>query len=113
MARFHNLHVYDLARSILRDCATITDGMQGFGDLSNQMRRAAISAVSNIAEGACSRHDKQFIRFLDLARGSANELQAQLGIASDLGLVDPDHAVHDRCDHLGRSLTKLIRSLSG
>lgn len=113
MARFHNLHVYDLARVILRDCAAITEHMSGFGDLTNQMRRAAISVVSNICEGASSGNDRQFIRSLNLARGSANELQAQLGIASDLGLVDPDHAVHDRCDHLGRSLTKLIRSLDG
>lgn len=112
MARFHQLHVYHLARAVLRDCATITDRMQGFGDLTNQMRRAAISVISNISEGASSGNDKQFVRYLNLARASANELQAQLDIASDLGFLDSTHAIHDRCDHLGRSLTRLIQAIS-
>ena len=113
MARFHHFHVYHLAREVLRDCASVTERHCAFGDLHDQMRRAAISIVSNICEGASARSDKQFIRFLDLARGSANELQAQLGIASDLGFLDTGHPVHDRCDHLGRSLTRLIQRLSG
>lgn len=113
MARFHQLHVYHLARAVLRDCAAITDRMQGFGDLTNQMRRAAISVISNISEGASSGNDKQFARYLNLARASANELQAQLDIACDLGFLACDHAIHDHVDHLGRSLSKLIRFLSG
>ncbi len=46
MARFHSLFVYTLARENLRDIARITERMHGFGDLVNQMRRAAISVVS-------------------------------------------------------------------
>ena len=51
MARYHSLTIYVLARENLRDIARITQHMPGFGDLANQMRRAAISTVSNISEG--------------------------------------------------------------
>ncbi len=113
MARFHSLFVYQLARENLRDVARITERMHGFGDLVNQMRRAAISVVSNICEGASSGNDRQFARYLTIARASANELQGQLAIVADLGELDPDHPIHDRCDHLGRALTKLLRTLTG
>ena len=113
MARYHSLTIYALARENLRDIARITQHMPGFGDLANQMRRAAISVVSNISEGAASGSDKTFIRYLGFARGSANELQAQLEMLSDLDLLPADHPLHDRCDRLGRSITKLILSLSG
>ncbi len=113
MARFHNLIIYTLAPENLRDIAAITDSMHGFGDLVNQMRRAAISVVSNICEGSASGSNRQFGRYLTIARASANELQGHLAIVSDLGSLDPTHPIHDCCDHLGRSLTKLIRILSG
>jgi len=113
MARYHQLVIYTLARENLRDIAEITRTMTGFGDLSNQMRRAAISVVSNISEGAATCRDAQFIRYLNTARASANELQAQLEILVDLGSIQRAHTVHDRCDRLGRSITKLIRFLSG
>ena len=113
MARFHNLVIYRIARENLRDIADITRAMDGFGDLSNQMRRAAISVVSNISEGAATCRDAQFIRYLNTARASANEPQAQLEIVADLGSIDHRHPVHDRCDRLGRSITKLIAYLSG
>jgi four helix bundle protein len=113
MARFHSLIVYNLARENLRDIAHITTRMHGFGDLVNQMRRSAISVVSNICEGASSGNDRQFARYLSIARASANELQGQLIIVVDLGELDAEHPIHDRCDHLGRALTKLLRSLTG
>jgi four helix bundle protein len=113
MARYHQLEIYRIARETLREVACISSAKSGFGDLANQMRRAAISVVSNISEGASTCNDRQFIRYLGIARGSANELQAQLEIASDLGLVDPTHPIHDRCGRLGRSITRLINYLSG
>ncbi len=113
MARFHSLHVYALARENLRDVARITERRHGFGDLVNQLRRAAISVVSNICEGAATGNDRQFARYVTIARASANELQGQLAIVADLGLLDSAHPIHDRCDHVGRSLTKLLRALTG
>lgn len=111
MARFHSLNVYHLACAVLRDSAAVSARCRGFGDLSQQIQRSAVSVVSNICEGAASGSDRQFARYLVIARASANELQAQLGIARDLGFLAEDHPVHDRCDHLGRALTRLKRSL--
>ena len=53
--------------------------------LVNQMQRAAVSIPSNIAEGAGRNSDKEFIRFLDIANGSAFELETQLFLSLDLG----------------------------
>ena len=113
MPRFHNLSVYHLAKQVLRDCVELTSGRSGVGDLSNQIRRAAVSVVSNICEGCGTGPGKAFVRYLILARASANELQGQLEILATLGQVADDHPVHDRCDHVGRCLTTLIRRLSG
>jgi four helix bundle protein len=113
MARFHSLRVYQLARAVLRDCIPLTANMPGYSDLANQMRRAAVSVISNIGEGAATGTQRHFVHYLTLARASANELQAQLDIACDLGFLDPAHPVLDRCDHLGRSLTRFILVRSG
>lgn len=53
--------------------------------LTNQTRRSAISISSNIAEGANRRSHRDFIRFLNIASGSAAELETQLEIAKRLG----------------------------
>lgn len=113
MARFQSLIVYTLARENLREVAQLTARMNGFGDLTNQMRRSAISVVSNICEGASAGSDRQFARYLTIARASANELHGQLAIVTDLGELDPEHPIHDRCEHLERAHTKLLRTLTG
>ncbi|WKK58110.1 four helix bundle protein [Sphingobacterium sp. BN32] len=56
--------------------------------LSNQIKRAAVSVASNIAEGAGRNSNKEFARFLSIANGSCYELLTQITIASKLGLMD-------------------------
>ena len=56
--------------------------------LSNQIRRSAVSIPSNIAEGYLRGHKLEYIRFLNIAFGSAAELETQLIIAKELGFGD-------------------------
>ena len=79
--------------------------------LATQMRRAAVSVLSNIAEGASRRSDSEFRRFLEIARGSLAELQSQLTIASDLGLLEDDEGqrLAEAASNTARVIHGLIR----
>lgn len=81
--------------------------------LSSQMRRAAVSIPSNIAEGHSRAQTRDFIRFLALSRGSVSELETQLIIATKLGLVQKANAdrVAGMLDEESRMLAGLQRSL--
>lgn len=91
--------VYRLTKSFPAD--------ERFG-LTNQMRRAAVSISSNLAEG-CSRKSKSdFSRFIEIATGSAFELVSQARIAREQLLLSPaDH------DHLYQSALEIVRMLTG
>ena len=110
MANINSLIVYKEARELIRAVQPITKGV-GFGDLGHQIRRAAISIASNICEGAGSGSDKQFARYCRLARGSANEVQGQLQILCDLGVISDTHPTIRLSDRIGRRLTCLIKKL--
>ena len=79
--------------------------------LSSQIRRAAVSVPSNIAEGHDRNFDKEFCRFLCIARGSLAELETQLIIASKLNYADKDtiNSVLEKCDEIGKMLNALIK----
>jgi four helix bundle protein len=79
--------------------------------LSHQMRRCAVSVASNIAEGAARSSRTEYIRFLDIARGSLSELETQVYICTDLELLRPDCQIQDDVAEIGRMLTALIRRL--
>ncbi len=59
--------------------------------LAAQLRRAAVSVPSNLAEGAARNGRREFVNFLGIARGSLSELETQLLIATDLGYLPSDH----------------------
>jgi four helix bundle protein len=82
--------------------------------LTQQMRRAAVSIPSNIAEGKGHRSNREFSHFLFHARGSLLELQTQLMIASELGYLSGEslRKLLDSADRVGRALSGLINSLS-
>ncbi len=112
MAKFTNLRVWQRARELLREISLVTSDMRAEGDLKSQLRRAAISVVSNIAEGA-ERSDREFIRFLTIALGSTAEVEAQITIACDLGLIDQATTarITDLTDHIGKMIRRLVQSM--
>ncbi len=82
--------------------------------LTSQIRRAAVSVPSNIAEGQGRRGVGDFRRFLAIARGSLAEVETQLVIAARLGYCSADatRALREQAAEVGRLLSGLIRSLS-
>jgi len=81
--------------------------------LTSQLRRAAVSVPSNIAEGQGRATRGEFIQFLSHARGSLYELETQIIIATDLKYIVPvrKDPLLDRITELGRILNGLIASL--
>ena len=88
--RFEDIAAGQKARELAREVYSVS----GRGSLSRdygpreQLRRAAVSVMSNIAEGFEREGDVEFKRFLSIAKGSAGEVRAQLYVALDCGLLD-------------------------
>ena len=90
MHNFRQLDVWNRALAVTEDVYSITRRFpksERFG-LVTQMRRSAVSIVSNIAEGSSRTTKRDVRRFLSISRGSASELEAQLIVAERVGLVD-------------------------
>ena len=80
--------------------------------LAQQMRRAAVSMPSNIAEGADCNGAKEFLNFIGISRGSLAELETQLQLAVMLGFALPDHPAFELANSTGKLLTGLHKKLS-
>lgn len=81
--------------------------------LVSQMRRAAVSIPSNIAEGAGRGGEKEFRQFLMIARGSLSELETQAQLAQQFGYLERPEEIFDAIQRLSRIIAGLNRSLGG
>jgi four helix bundle protein len=81
--------------------------------LTSQLRRAAVSVSSNIAEGKGRSSDKELVLFLHHSRGSLLEVETQLFIARELAYIDEQRAEHllAEVENLAKALNALINSL--
>lgn len=82
--------------------------------IGDQMRRAAISIPSNIAEGHGRLSNKEFLRFLSIARGSKAELETQLELCVNVGFFSNDDIaeVTKSLDELGKMMYSLMQKLA-
>ena len=115
MQDFRNLKVWEKGHALTLNVYKTSSGFprhEQFG-LTSQMRRSASSIPSNLAEGCGRGSDADFGRFLQMAMGSACELDYQLLLAHDLGyLQSSDHAaLQQQVAETKRMLTALIQRL--
>jgi four helix bundle protein len=112
---YRDLRVWKTAVDLTLEVYRITEAFppsERFG-LTSQLRRAAISVASNIAEGHARSTRGEYRNFLSVARGSAIEVEVQLFLAEQIGYVESPMLVKARgyCDSISRMITRLKRAL--
>ena len=113
MRKHYELRAWQSAMLLVKQVYSITSlfpSEEKFG-LTNQLRRAAVSVPSNIAEGAARGSDADFLRFLYMSRGSLSEIETQLLIAENLSFIDDFEETNNLIEQTFSQLGGLIRHL--
>lgn len=110
MSDYRNLQVWTKAHQLTTAVYRVTGTFpkEEIYGLTSQMRRAAVSIPSNIAEGSGRGSNPDFIRFLRIASGSVNELEYQCLLAQELGFMQTDSQ-----QQLTTQISEVRRMLSG
>ena len=113
--RFEELEVWKTARVLTRRVYELTSAgtfSRDFG-MRDQLQRAAVSVMNNIAEGFESRPQRVFVDLLGRARGSAGEVRSMLYIALDLSYISAEQftELRDLSEPASRQIYRLIRYL--
>jgi len=115
--RFEDIKAWQQARSLVKEVYQATGEAKFAKDFSlkDQIRRAAVSIVSNIAEGFSRQTDKEFVQFLHIAKGSTSEVQSQLYVALDLDYINSEEfkRLYDEADQVARLISGFIKYLKG
>lgn len=111
MQRFSELKVWQRSHALVLDVYRLSTSFptdERFG-VTSQIRRCAVSVPSNIAEGSKRAHARDYARFLNIAEGSAAELDYLLILARDLGYATGDDVQRTRAeiDEIARMLHRL------
>ena len=110
ITRFEDIESWKKARTLTSEIYKITatgEFVRDFG-LKDQIRRASVSILSNIAEGFERGGDKEFLYFLAVAKGSCGEVRAQLYVA-----LDQEYVSREVFDQLSSNATEVGQLLSG
>lgn len=113
--KFEDLSVWQQARGLVKEVYICTREAQFHHDygLSNQIQRAAVSVLSNIAEGFERGGNKEFVNFLSIAKGSCGEVRAQLYVAFDLEYIEKNKfkLLMNKCIAISIKLQSFIQHL--
>ena len=110
MQRFTELKVWQRSHALVLEIYRITRGFpsdERFA-LTSQLRRAATSVPTNIAEGSRRQSNQEYARFLNIAQGSMAEVEYLLILSRDLGYIPPDGF-----DRLAAEVDEIARMLHG
>jgi four helix bundle protein len=113
--RFEDIKAWQTARELVKAVYSFTRNgafAKDFG-LRDNIQRAAVSVMSNIAEGFERNSRKEFIQFLYIARASAGEVRSQLYVALDLGYINSDECskVLNKAEETSKTIYGLIAYL--
>lgn len=115
MANHKELKVWQASVDLVTDIYSLSnlfpkDDLYG---LTSQMRRAALSIPSNIAEGCGRNHDKELIQFLYIALGSYSELETQIIVAKNIGYIKEldFNQLTEKLAEVGKLLVGFINSI--
>ncbi len=115
MAGFEGLIAWQKARELAKNIYKVTSSgefTRDFG-LKDQIRRAAVSIMSNIAEGYERGGRPEFHQFLVIAKGSCAEVRSQLYVAFDVGYINEDqfHNMKSHTEEVSKILSGLRKSI--
>lgn len=117
MHNFRELKVWKKSRVLVKEVYLLTAELplSEKYNLASQMQSAAVSVISNIAEGSGRGSDVDFARFLDMSLGSSHELESQILVASDLSFIDLEkyQTLIDVLSEVQRMLVGLMNKLRG
>ena len=110
--RFEDLIVWQKARALVKEIYQATKDCKDYG-FTDQIRRAAVSVMSNISEGFSRRSNKEFIQFLFIAKASVAEVQSDLYVALDQGYVKRDKfdVLYQQADKVARLISNFLTYL--
>jgi len=115
--KFEEIKAWQKARELVRDIYEVTSKWNFAKDysLKDQIKRASVSVMSNIAEGYARQTDKEFNQFLHIALGSIAEVQSQLYIAQDLSYISKEefNRIYELSSEVARLITGFIKYLRG
>ena len=113
---FEELVIWQLSREFVRDIYILFRGINDYG-FRDQIQRAAVSVMNNIAEGfqrnKFSKDNKQFLYFLNIAYGSCAEVRNMLYIAEDVNYIQPAKSkeLRDNITRIEFKIENLIKKL--
>ena len=117
ITHFEDLEAWKLARELTREVYRVTSDGRFARDfaLVNQILKAAVSVMSNIAEGLERDGNKKFCNFLYIGKGSAGEVRSQFYVALDQGYISVGEfeAISAKASEAGRVIAGLSRYLKG
>jgi four helix bundle protein len=114
--RFEDIKAWQAAKDLVSAIYRVTAQGQFAKDfgLRDQVRRASVSVMSNIAEGFERSSDREFRRFLYIAKGSAGEVRSHLFVAVDLGYITAEEfsTLRTKSEEVAKSLSGFITYLA-
>jgi four helix bundle protein len=108
MHNFRNLEIWRKAIALSTEVYSVTKSFpasEQFG-LTSQIQRAVVSVAANIAEGSARSSNKEFVHFLEFSLGSLYELETELIVANNVGILD-----QSKFDNLSNKMTELEKMI--